>query len=60
MFSTNAGTTAPRARFRDELEDHMSPDYAEDTLRAVIGWARFGELFNYDEEADQFFLELEE
>jgi len=26
----------------------------------VIGWARFGELFNYDEEADQFFLELEE
>ena len=51
---------AAAARFRDELEDHMSPDYAEDTLRAVIGWARFGELFNYDEEADQFFLELEE
>jgi len=51
---------ASAVRFRDELEDHMSPDYAEDTLRAVIGWARFGELFNYDEEADQFFLELEE
>jgi NitT/TauT family transport system ATP-binding protein len=51
---------ASAARFRDELEDHMSPDYAEDTLRAVIGWARFAELFNYDEEADQFFLELEE
>ena len=51
---------ASAARFRDELEDHMSPDYAEDTLRALIGWARFAELFNYDEEADQFFLELEE
>jgi NitT/TauT family transport system ATP-binding protein len=51
---------ANAARFRDELEDHMSPDYAEDTLRAVIGWARFAELFNYDEEADQFFLEQEE
>lgn len=38
----------------------MSPDYAEDTLRAVIAWSRFAELFNYDEEADQFFLELEE
>jgi NitT/TauT family transport system ATP-binding protein len=50
---------ASAVRFRDELEDHMSPDYAEDTLRAVIGWARFAELFNYDEEADQFFLELE-
>jgi NitT/TauT family transport system ATP-binding protein len=51
---------ASAVRFRDELEDHMSPDYAEDTLRAVIGWARFAELFNYDEEADQFFLEVEE
>jgi NitT/TauT family transport system ATP-binding protein len=51
---------ANAARFRDELEDHMSPDYAEDTLRALIGWARFAELFNYDEEADQFFLEGEE
>jgi len=51
---------ASAARFRDELEDHMSPDYAEDTLRAVISWARFAELFNFDEEADQFFLDLEE
>jgi NitT/TauT family transport system ATP-binding protein len=51
---------ASAVRFRDELEDHMSPDYAEDTLRAVIGWARFAELFNYDEEADQFFLEQDE
>ena len=51
---------ASAVRFRDELEDHMSPDYAEDTLRAVIAWSRFAELFNYDEEADQFFLELEE
>jgi NitT/TauT family transport system ATP-binding protein len=51
---------ASAVRFRDELEDHMSPSYAEDTLRAIIGWARFAELFNYDEEADQFFLELDE
>jgi NitT/TauT family transport system ATP-binding protein len=51
---------ASAVRFRDELEDHMSPDYAEDTLHAVIGWARFAELFNYDEEADQFFLEQDE
>ena len=51
---------ASAVRFRDELEDHMSPDYAEDTLRAVIGWGRFAELFNYDEEADQFFLDSDE
>jgi NitT/TauT family transport system ATP-binding protein len=51
---------AAAARFRDELEDHMSPDYAEDTLRAVISWGRFAELFNYDEEADQFFLDQDD
>ena len=44
-------------RFRDELEDHMSADYAADTLRTVIGWGRYAELFSYDEEAEQFSLE---
>ena len=48
---------ASAVRFRDELEDHMSPDYAADTLRAVIGWGRYAELFSYDEEAEQFSLE---
>ena len=47
-------------RFRDELEDHMSPDYARETLNAVIAWARYAELFDYDEEADHFFLEKED
>ena len=51
---------ASAVRFRDELEDHMSPDYADDTLRAVIAWGRFAELYAYDEEADQFFLDDEE
>jgi NitT/TauT family transport system ATP-binding protein len=48
---------AAAVRFRDELEDHMSPDYAEDTLRTVIGWGRYAELFSYDEEAEQFSLD---
>ncbi len=47
-------------RFRDELEDHMSPEYARDTLTAAIGWGRFAELYDYDEEADQFLLEEED
>ncbi len=47
-------------RFRDELEDHMSPDYARETLQTIIGWGRYAELFDYDEEADQFFLEEED
>ena len=48
---------ASAVRFRDELEDHMSPNYAADTLRAVIGWGRYAALFSYDEEAEQFNLE---
>ena len=51
---------ASAVRFRDELEDHMSPDYADDTLRTVISWGRYAELYAYDEEADQFYLEDEE
>ncbi|ATQ41502.1 AAA-associated domain-containing protein [Caulobacter mirabilis] len=48
---------APARRFRDELEDYMSEDYAEQTLRAVIQWGRYGELFAYDEGADLFSLD---
>ncbi|MFT9424205.1 MAG: nitrate/sulfonate/bicarbonate ABC transporter ATP-binding protein [Acetobacter syzygii] len=43
-------------RFRDELEASMSPDYARQTLQTIIGWTRFAELFDYDEESDRFFL----
>ena len=48
---------APASRFRDELEDHMSEDYAEETLRAVVSLARYGEAFAYDEGSDMLSLE---
>jgi len=48
---------ASAVRFRDELEDHMSPDYAAETMRVAISWGRYAELFSYDEEAEQFSLE---
>ncbi len=48
---------ASAVRFRDELEDVMSPDYADDTMRAVIAWGRYAELYSYDEDADQFYLD---
>jgi NitT/TauT family transport system ATP-binding protein len=51
---------AAAVRFRDQLEDHMSPEYAEETLRTVIAWGRYAEFFEYDEEAQQFGLEEEE
>lgn len=51
---------ASAMRFRDQLEDHMSPEYAEETLRTVIAWGRYAEFFEYDEEAQQFGLEEED
>jgi NitT/TauT family transport system ATP-binding protein len=48
---------APATRFREELEDYMSEDYAERTLRAIINLGRYGELFAYDENATMFSLE---
>jgi NitT/TauT family transport system ATP-binding protein len=48
---------APASRFREELEDYMSEDYAERTLRAIINLGRYGELFAYDENAQTFSYE---
>jgi NitT/TauT family transport system ATP-binding protein len=48
---------APASRFRDQLEDRMSEEFAETTLRAVISWARYAEIFAYDEESGVFSLE---
>jgi NitT/TauT family transport system ATP-binding protein len=49
--------TAPKSRFFDELEDHMSADDAEGTLRSVTAWARYGEVFAYDDDSETFSLE---
>lgn len=48
---------APAARFRNELEDYMSEDYADETLRTVVSWGRYAELFAYDEQSEMFSLE---
>jgi NitT/TauT family transport system ATP-binding protein len=48
---------APATRFREELEDYMSEDYAERTLRAIINLGRYGELFAYNENSQTFSYE---
>jgi NitT/TauT family transport system ATP-binding protein len=35
----------------------MSEENADATLRAVISWGRYAELFGYDEQSGQFNLE---
>jgi NitT/TauT family transport system ATP-binding protein len=48
---------APRSRFSDELEDSMSEEAAETTLRAITSWGRFAELFAYDDKTGRFTLD---
>ena len=48
---------APKSRFLDELEDHITPDVAEQTLRAVIAWGRYAEAFAYDDDTQMFSLD---
>lgn len=48
---------APFNRFRNELEDYMPEEAAEETLKTVIAWARYGELFAYDEQSGMLYIE---
>ncbi|MBA5723661.1 AAA-associated domain-containing protein [Candidatus Liberibacter sp.] len=48
---------APAARFRNELEDYMSEEYAKETMDAVVSWGRYAELFSYDEQFELFSLD---
>ncbi len=49
VLDENAEHRAPYMRFAEELEEAMSEDWAEQTLRSVINWGRFAEVFAYDE-----------
>ena len=57
VLDERANHRAAASRFREELEDHMTEEFAEQTLRAIIGWARYAEAFAYDEDAGVFSLE---
>ncbi len=48
---------ARRSRFLDELEDYMTDEAAEQTLRAIVSWGRYAEAFAYDDENATFSLE---
>ena len=56
ILDERAGHRAPRVRFESELEDHLHRREAERTVRAVIGWGRYAELFVYDDKARAFSL----
>ena len=57
ILDERASHVAPMSRFSDELEDYMTPQSAEQTLRAVISWGRYAEIFAYDDDSATFSLE---
>jgi NitT/TauT family transport system ATP-binding protein len=57
VLDERPGHRAPRVRFEQELEDYLSDAAAEETLDAVIDWARYAEIFAYDDQSEIFSLE---
>jgi NitT/TauT family transport system ATP-binding protein len=57
VLDEREGHEAPRARFEFELQDHLTQSDADSTLRAVIGWGRYAELFTYDDPTRTFGLD---
>ena len=57
VLDERATHSARKSRFVDELEDFMSEEDAEQTLRAVVHWGRYAEVFAYDDENAIFSLE---
>jgi len=57
VLDERATHSARKSRFIDELEDFMSEEAADKTLRAVVRWARYAEAFAYDDENAMFSLE---
>jgi NitT/TauT family transport system ATP-binding protein len=50
------GHRVPRQAFLDMLEDHFSSSEAERQLQTALDWGRYGELFDYDPDEEEFVL----
>ena len=45
---------APKQRFVELLSDHFSAAESERQLATVVDWGRYGELFDFDPDAEEF------
>jgi len=57
VLQDRANHAAPRSRFLNELEDHMSAEAATHALRAAVAWGRFAEAYAYDDRSRTFSLD---
>jgi len=47
---------APRQRFLERLQENFSEAEAERQLSTALDWARYGEVFDFDPDAEEFVL----
>lgn len=50
------GGRVPKREFLELLEEHFSPSEAERQIGTALDWARYGELFDYDPDTEEFVL----
>jgi len=50
------GGRVRRLEFLELLQEHFSPVEAERQLGTALDWARYGELFDYDPDTEEFVL----
>jgi len=54
--ATRNGGRVSRRPFLEELEQHYSPGEAERQLQTALDWARYGEIFDFDADSEEFVL----
>jgi NitT/TauT family transport system ATP-binding protein len=50
------GKRAAKRGFLDRLREHFSPPEAERQLQTALDWARYGEVFDFDPDSEEFVL----
>jgi NitT/TauT family transport system ATP-binding protein len=57
VLDERSSHVARKSRFLDEIEDFMNDDDSEQTLRTIVSWGRYAEVFAYNDEGEKFSLE---
>ncbi|MGB9834969.1 MAG: AAA-associated domain-containing protein, partial [bacterium] len=56
VLQSKSNHKVPRTFFLDLLRKRMSPQDAEQQLDILIDWARYAEIFEYDDDRDELLL----
>jgi NitT/TauT family transport system ATP-binding protein len=57
VLHERVGNKAPKNRFQKHLENNLSHEDANITIKTIIAWGRYGEIFSYDDNKQIFSLD---